>query len=83
MNDRPATPRSLPVQVGVFVNDQPATETEARAAFAQLGWFVAGADDTAQGVWLVHTNERFRRTLRRAGHAQVSAGPVDVFAELP
>lgn len=76
-------PRSLPLQVGAFVNDAPATEAEARAAFTALGWCDVEAEDVEQGVWLVAADRAFRRRVQRSGHAVVSVGEVDVHAELP
>lgn len=72
-----------PIQVGAFVNDGPATEAEAREAFAALGWTIDAAEDAEQGIWLVYPDAAFRRTLGRWGHVERHAGNVDILAEMP
>ncbi|CAB4120841.1 hypothetical protein UFOVP2_19 [uncultured Caudovirales phage] len=69
----------LPIQVGIFMNDSPATDKEARDTFNALGWVIEERVD--DGVWLVFPHTEFRETFNAHGFAELDFGKLDISAE--
>ncbi len=72
-----------PIQVGVFVNDAPATRDEALEAFHVLWWTVEDDTDADQGIWIVRVDPATFDELQGAGGFERHVGSVDINAELP